>query len=381
MNEFDYPTDLQITKITHVRVIGTSPKMIGRNSQRDIHGETSHEQLIRVFTNHGYEGFGVTAKRIEELEKTDIPRVLGRNPCDLFDPERGITVKGLEHALWDLIGKVTGQPVYELLGGSHRETVEAYDGTLYFCDILYPDRGLQRIEEEAAESVAKGHRAIKMKVGRGKKWMEKEEGFRRDVEAVKAVRRIVGDDVKLLIDANNGYDCDGAMQLMGEIGHLNIYWAEEMFPETLEDYHTFTTFIREHGWKTLVTDGEGLGSAEPFVPYFEAGVLDAAQPNINRTGLTEYKVLSALAAKHRAYCAPHSWGSQFGLFVSLHLGKAIPNFLSAEVTAYEFDVYIPAGLTFHEGTYTVSDMPGFGVILNERVYNERYKKDEVVYEL
>ena len=211
--------------------------------------------------------------------------------------------------------------------------------------------------------------------------MERDEGFRRDVAAIRTVRETIGSEVRLMIDGNNGFDLKEAIRLMEEVGDSNLYWAEEMFPETVEDCRVFRGVIRGKGWETLVADGEGHGATEPFVPLLKAGVLDVVQANINRTGLTEYRRLAQTAGEYGAYVAPHSWGSQFGLFVSAHLAKATPNFLSCEVTAYVFDVFLPVGFAFRDGQYFVSEVPGFGVIVNERVYHEKYRKDEMVYEL
>lgn len=377
---YDYPTDLKVVKITYAPITGRSPKMIGKNAVRDNHGITGSERLLRVFTNQGHEGIGVARGRIEEVE-AEAKLILGKNPFDFFEAGIGMKLKALEFPLWDLVGKVLKKPIYQLLGGNHRDSIEAYDGALYLADLLYPERGIARLEEEAIESVLKGFKGIKMKIGRGAKWMEKEAGLKRDVEAVKAVRKAIGKEITLLVDANNGYTKLESIRLFEEIGAQDILWAEEMFRENIEECLEFKEFFKARGWKTLVADGEGGPNTEFFRPFLEAGTFEVVQADMNHLGYTEYMRLAKLAEECKITCAPHTWGSQFGLFASLHLAKAIPNFLSAEVPAYEHDAYIAVGIDFQDGSYTVSDMPGFGIVVNERAYNEHYRAGETSYEL
>jgi L-alanine-DL-glutamate epimerase-like enolase superfamily enzyme len=267
-------------------------------------------------------------------------------------------------------------PVYGLLGGT-AGAVDVYDGGLYFCDLLFPERPIERIREEAAESVGRGFRQIKMKVGRGHKWMEPEAGFRRDVEAVAAVRETVGPDVLLMVDGNNGFDREGAIRFFREVGPLDIFWAEEMFPETVEDCRAFKEFLRGSGWSTLIADGETQGSVEPMLPIMEQGLIEVQQLDINRIGLTEWLRVAALCRECGCRLSPHTWSSQIGMFHSLHLGRAMSHFLTAEVPAYNVDALLPAGIEWHGGQYHLADMPGWGLVVNERVCSEKYSQERV----
>ena len=372
----DFPSDIKITRITHTEIINTSPKMIGKNSRRENHGDTSKERLVRVYTDSGHEGFGVTRATADVLEGHEVSQALGVNPITLLDPEDGITLYGIEHALWDLIGKITGKPVYALLGESCRNTVDAYDGGLYFCDILYPDLGLKRVEQEAAESVAQGFHAIKMKIGRGHMWMPPEEGFQRDIDAIRLVRQTVGPDIKLMVDGNNGFDEAGAERLLDVVGDQDIFWAEEMFPETIEDYTRFRAHLERNGLKTLIADGETLSEPSPLYPFIEQGLIDVVQLDTTAIGLSAWWKLAAFSHEHGRRSAPHTWASRFAVYATAHLAKVIPNFVSNEVPAYDPDAYHPTGFTFENGAFTVSDMPGWGLEIDEPVYQEKYQSHE-----
>jgi L-alanine-DL-glutamate epimerase-like enolase superfamily enzyme len=258
--------------------------------------------------------------------------------------------------------------------------VPAYDGSIYFADILHPDQGVARIEWEIEQSMGRGHRAFKLKIGRGHKWMPPEEGFRRDVEVIKTVRRVAGPGCKIGIDANNGYDLAGTKRLFGEVGDQDILFAEEMFPEQVEQDLELKQFLRDDDLKTLVADGESARDHEHFIPYLRAKALDVVQADMGRLGPTEWLRLARLAEEHGVLCAPHNWGWQFGYVVILQFGAAIPNFLAAETDPIVFDVYDTSALQFAEGVYTLPDLPGYGVGVNEDVYKQAYAAEETVWE-
>lgn len=478
--------DLTIERLRAAHVVARSPKLIGKNSRRDDHGDTYREWIVRVETAGGLEGIARVRGGLEQLTE-EAPKVLGRDAREFFDYSQGVSLTALEFGVWDLVGKAQTKPVHDLLQFHSKELAEfydrvvanyyakvnniclrfmvdpeeaeritretfmrarqslssirgdsgaftrlyriainlchhrtkqlkqerrrnvprpsslrtspssipcasAYDGSLYFADLLYPERGVLRVREEAAESVARGFRALKMKIGRGHQWMAPAEGFRRDVECIRAVRATIGDEVLIMVDGNNGFDCDGAIRMFEAIGDYNIFWAEEMFPETVEDYSRFKSFLRERGWNTLIADGETQESIEPMRACHEAGLIDVNQLDINRVGLTEWirlcrdvlpgfpVVLPPARAPFRCVLAsPHTWGSPFGLWVSLNLA-VFPNFLIAEVPAYEHDALVPVGFEWRHGSYRFTGAPGLGIVVNERVWNEQYRSTERVFE-
>lgn len=378
----------RIIRARVVTALGKSPKYIGKNSCYEDHTDVMQEPLVRLETASGLEGLGRVRGGLPDLEE-ELAQVLGHDLFEFFQEGVGVVgVTATELALWDLVAKVEGKPVYALLGQAGQEAIDAYDGSLYFCDILYPQRGVERVREEAAESLARGFRALKMKIGRGHRWMDPAEGFRRDVECIAAVRETVGPEVKLLVDGNNGFDCTGAIRLFREVGPLDLYWAEEMFPETVEDYRRFRGFLHENGWKTLIADGETQGNVEPLFPLLEAGLLDVLQLNIHRVGLTEWarlcrEVLPCYRVTGtpdgRALAAPHTWSSRFGAMVCLHLGRAFDHYLTTEIPPYEVEALLPAGVEWYGGQYHLTGQPGWGVVVNERVYQEKYRLQEKVF--
>ena len=210
-----------------------------------------------------------------------------------------------------------------------------------------------------------GHRAFKIKIGRGAKWMERAAGDARDVEVVHLVRRHAGPQILIGVDANNGYDLPGAKRFLEQVGDDNLAFAEEMFPEVVEQCLEFKRFIQAHGWKTLLADGETQHRLEAFDPFIKAGAIDVFQGDMNHFGFEGILTEAARAHRRRLRVAPHNWGSLVGFYMQLHVGRAIPNFYRAEHDPLASDVLIADGYAIKDGLATVPDAPGFGLKLHE----------------
>ena len=181
---------------------------------------------MRARTDGGVEGVTSANRamgrgRVEDLLKLLKTSLLGRevDSLSLLQVQNGVvTGPGAEVArtfrsnrwmdalAFDLYGKTHGVSAISLLGGKVRDTVPAYDTTLYFQDFLVPEKGAKQVAEEAAEAKDAGYRALKIKTGRGGRWMMPEAGMRRDVDVVLGVREAVGADFNIYVDANFGYD-------------------------------------------------------------------------------------------------------------------------------------------------------------------------------
>ncbi len=364
-----------ITKITGFRHVGQRPRFVGKNSHLDDHGRTTTDHVLRIMTDRGVEGIGVGNVSPEVAR-----RVIGHS-LDEFWSAEGKVVSPLgraDHALYDLIGKALGIPAWKLLGGEGPEWVPIYDGSIYFDDLQpeYAGRGVARIVEEVQAGLADGHRAFKIKVGRGYKWMEQGAGFRRDVEIMRAVRKRVGPEVRLMVDANNAFDLAGTMRWLDAVDD-DLFFVEEMFPERVEDDLKLKEYLKSKGRTTLVADGESAREVGHFDPYLKAGALDVLQADIRAFGLTLLWELSrrAVAAGHQALLAPHNWGSFLGVYMMVVLGRGIPNFLMAEQDTSSSDLFDTSAFVKKEGRMKVPDTPGCGLVLREDVFEDRYRNE------
>jgi len=210
-----------------------------------------------------------------------------------------------------------------------------------------------------------GHRAFKIKVGRGAKWMDRAAGDARDVEVVRLIRRHAGSDVHLGADANNGYDLAGAKRFLDRAGDAGLLFVEELFPERVPDCLELKRLIAARGWKTLLADGETEHDLAAFKPFVAAKAIDVLQADMNAFGIEGILREAEMARPQGILVGPHNWGSLVGFTMQLHVGRAIGNFFRAEHDPLASDVLVAEGYQIADGACSVPDAPGFGLAIRE----------------
>jgi L-alanine-DL-glutamate epimerase-like enolase superfamily enzyme len=365
-----FPQDLKITRIVSFDLHTRRSKLAGKNAVRGVHGHGSRDRMARLFTNMGVEGLGRCWK-----DKESLTALLGKNPFQAFDLASRQMPGPLGRrtmVLWDLAGKLLNKPVYELLDGAESKKVPVYDGSIYFADLLpeYAPRWRDRFKEEIDMGLEAGHRAFKIKIGRGRKWMDREAGDARDIQVVETIRKHAGDDVLLAVDANNGYDLAGAKQFLDRSSDLRLAFFEEPFPEQVEQCLELKQFIAERGWKTLLADGEGQHELDAYQPFVDAKAIDVLQGDMNSFGIEGILAEAAVAQPQGILVAPHNWGSLLGFYLQLHVGHVVPNFYRAENDPLTSDVLIADGYQIDVGACSVPDAPGFGLAINEHKFGD-----------
>jgi L-alanine-DL-glutamate epimerase-like enolase superfamily enzyme len=364
----DLPTEVRIVRAVGFDLPSKRSKIAGKNARLDVHGDKANDRMIRLFTNTGVEALGNC-----RAEKDAVAGLIGKDPFALYRQEERRFASPLGAGtmpLWDLLGKVQKKPVWQLLGGAGPERVPVYDGSIYFADLLpqYANRWQDRFREEIDMGLKIGHRAFKIKVGRGSKWMPRGEGDARDVAVVKLIRQHAGKDVLLGVDANNGYDLAGAKRFMEQTGDANLAFVEELFDEKVDECLELKAFIKQHGWATLLADGETQGNLEVFKPFLKAKAIDVYQADMNRFGVEGIMTEAAWAREAGAVVAPHNWGSLIGYYLQLHVGRAIANFYRAEHDPLSNEVLKAEGYERKDGMTTVPSSPGFGLAINEAAF-------------
>lgn len=331
--------------------------------------------LVRVEADDGTYGWGEgygPAGVVEAGVRFFEPYVLGMDPLhqatvwqtlyrrSLDYARRGVLLAALsaiDIALWDLKGKLLGQPVSVLLGGRRRDRVRVYATGMYFSH--GPDLA-RRLAEEACGYVEQGFAALKMKVGLT---------LAADVENVRAVRAAVGDDIPLMIDANHAYARSEAVALCRELEPLGIGWFEE--PISPEDYEGY----RELRLRTTIpiAGGECEYLCAGFRHLVEGPCVDIAQPDIAAAGgLTEVQRIVALANAAGVNVTPHCWGTGIAYSAALHLASTLdwlPGRLMAGEPLLEMDRTENAlrdkltqpRYTVEDGTVAVPTVPGLGI--------------------
>lgn len=361
----DLPRDIRITRIIAFDLESKRPKVCGKNARLDVHGDRGRDRMVRLFTNTGLEGLGNCRANEKELSS-----LLGQNPFDFFErtePAFRSPLRAGSMPLWDLAGKVLNKPVYKLLGGRGPRQLPVYDGSIYFVDLMpeYASRWQDRFKEEIDLGMKRGYRAFKVKIGRGAKWMPRDEGDARDKEVVRLIRRHIGPKMWLSVDANNGYDLARTKRFLTELADVNLAWVEEMFPEEVDLYLDLKDFLRRSNLKTLIADGETQTTLEPFIPFIAARAIDIYQGDINHFGIEDIMREAAWARPQKLWISPHGWGSLVGFYTSLQIGRAITNYYRAENDPLDSDILIADGYAVKDGLATVPDAPGFGLKLNE----------------
>lgn len=368
----EIPTDIRITRIVGFDLTSRRPKLVGKNSRLDVHGDSATDSMARVYTNAGIEGIGNCRKQQSELAP-----LLGKRIVDLYDPAtRSVTELGNgTMPIWDLLGKALGKPVYELFGGEGAERVPVYDGSIYFADLLPENaaRPLDRFKDEIDMGLRAGHRAFKVKIGRGAKWMQAADGYQRDTDVLNTIRKHAGPEIVLGVDANNGYDLAGTQRLLDDLPDFRFAFVEEMFPETVDGCLALKQFMRERGWKTLLADGETQSSLEVFKPFIDAKAIDVLQGDMNHFGFEGILTEAAWAQPAGIQIAPHNWGSLVGFYMQLHVGRAIKNLYMAEHDPLANDVLLAEGYEIKDGSCSVPDVPGFGLKVNEPEFSSKAK--------
>jgi L-alanine-DL-glutamate epimerase-like enolase superfamily enzyme len=364
----DPPKDVRITRAVGFDLPCKRSKVAGRNARLDVHGDRTNDRMVRLYTNTGVEAFGNC-----RADQKALAQLIGKDPLSFYRRDDTAMSGPLgvgTMPLWDLLGKLVEKPGYELFGGKGPEKVPVYDGSIYFADLLpqYADKWQDRFREEIDMGVAIGHRAFKIKVGRGFKWMPRKEGDARDVAVVKTIRKHAGPDVLLGVDANNGYDLAGAKRFLEQAGDEKLMFVEELFPETVEDCLALKEFIKERGWKTLVADGETQGDLNVFKPFIAAKAIEVLQADMNRFGFEGILTEAAWARPQGLVVAPHNWGSLVGYYMQLHVGRAIDNFYRAEHDPLSTPILVAEGYTRKDGETTVPSTPGFGLSINEKAF-------------
>jgi len=343
----------------------------GHNARLGSHGEIVRLPIVRITTDDGSEGFGLC-----HLGKDRAETLLGATLLQAFTDD-GITVAapylGLEFPLLDLAGNRAGKPVYallspELTGPLH---VRCYDTSLYFDDLHLTDdaAGAALIAQEAREGWERGHRTFKIKVGRGARHMSLGEGTRRDIAVIQAVREAVGPDARLMLDANNGWNLNLAKTVLSKTADCGIYWLEEPFHEDNVLYRDLKEWLTHSQLPVLIADGEG--DASPWlVNWAHEGLVDVLQYDVFGYGFSRWLSLGQQLADTDIRCGPHHYGAHLGNYVTGHLAPALPHFAFVEWDEVSTPGIDASGYSVQEGQVAIPDSPGFGLALDEEIFQQ-----------
>jgi len=361
-----------ITRLEWSALEGRRPRAAGSNARLGAHGDRVRVPLLRITTRSEASGFSVC-----HAGRDRAAALLGRSLGDLFTEQGVVRAQWLplEFPLWDLAGRLAGRPVYALAAeaaGLPVPTalrVPCYDTSLYLDDLHLEgdDEAAALLASEAADGWALGHRAFKIKVGRGARWMPPAEGMRRDIAVIRAVRAAVGPEAVLMLDANNGWNLNLTKHVLSETTACDIYWMEEPFHEDAVLYQDLKDWLQAERLPTLIADGEGEASPS-LLRWAQEGLIDVVQYDVFGHGLTRWLSTGKQLDGWGARPAPHHYGGHLGNHVSCHLAPALRGFTFVEWDEAAAPGLDTSGYTLEDGSVFVPDLPGFGLSLDETAF-------------
>jgi L-alanine-DL-glutamate epimerase-like enolase superfamily enzyme len=268
---------------------------------------------------------------------------------------------GVDIALWDLIGKASGQPLYKLWGGEHADIL-AYASTIQ----LSPP---EKAASLAAELLEEGWKAVKLRLHH--------DALAEDVRTVEAVRAAVGDRMEIMADANQAqspgawqpgvrWDLERAVATARELERLRCSWLEEPLPR-----YAFDPLAELNRRVELpIAGGENNSGLHEFRWMLEQGAYDILQPDsLVSLGITELRKIAALAEAFGKRVVPHHGGGGLGTIAHLHLVAAWPHAPYAELLheppigsyRYRLAIFRNPPTVDATGRMRLPDAPGLGV--------------------
>ena len=359
---------MKIREIRAVGLFGATPEGGWSN---ELKPEDSVHTLISVQTDEGVTGFGgvfTNAGLVQAALKVLEPLFLGENA---LEPERvseklhqhtfwmgrggSIThaISGIDIALWDILGKATGQPVGRLLGGRYRDRVRPY------ASILMEEPG--PLAERIRASREQGFKAVKMGWGPFGRVSAK-----LDEEIVTSARDAIGSDGELMVDAGgsdafwpNGFTW--ALRTAEMLASYDVAWFEEALrPDALQDY----VHLRRNT-RIPITGGETLTRRQSFQPWLQGGAFDIVQPDVCKVGgISESRKIAWMAQENGIRYIPHGWNTALGLAADLQLSSAISGTDYVEYiqgSPYVDEIKAGGWQLDDEGMLAIPEGPGLGI--------------------
>jgi L-alanine-DL-glutamate epimerase-like enolase superfamily enzyme len=351
--------------------------------------ETLHTQqvaIVRVLTDAGAEGIGQTAPfhadiTAQVLHRMVAPVFLNQNPWDLavlvkrcLDQHYKFTgtflyraLCGVDTAIWDLLGKITRQPVYQLLGGKLRDRIPVYGSSM--LRTTTPEQEAQRISDAVSRY---GFRCAKVKISGRMGQQDVDASPGRTERLIPYLREALGDEIELNADANGGYSVHKAIQ----IGRLLEKHGYHHYEEPCPFMDIESTAAVAAALDIPVAGGEQDNSLHQFDRMIKMRAVDIVQPDVGYIGgITRARRVAEMAEQAGIPCTPHCANPSMLQVFSLHLAAAMPACYDYQETwlgeedHWAQHVYEPL-LQVYDGYLNVPDTPGWGITLLPEFLNE-----------
>ncbi len=363
---------MKIVSVESLGLFGKSPKGGWSN---EIRPEDSIHALIFVRTDGGHLGIGsvfTDARLVDAALGVLRPLIVGESAVEPMRVSEKLhqntfwmghggsithAISGIDIALWDIFGQITGQPIGRLLGGTYRTRIKAYGSIL----MEMPDE----MRERTAHYRAAGFRAIK--IGWGP--FGRREDAKLDEAIVRAAREGAGDDCLLMVDAGASdafwpHGLNWAVNTAQMLKDYDVYWFEEALrPDAVDDFRS----LRDRS-PVPIASGECITRRQNFLPWFEKRALDIVQPDVTKVGgISEQIQIARTANAFGIRYIGHGWNTALGLAADLQIASAIPTADLVEYiggSPYVDDITLGGWRLDHDGMLAIPDKPGLGVSLD-----------------
>lgn len=334
--------------------------------------------FVQVYTDEGVTGIGecspMNSVVIANFVNTALkPLVVGENPLEIDKLWNKMTfrtyklgvqgvqpeaIAGIDIALWDILGKVTGLPIHTLLGGCYRDKVMMYASIGGGADMT-----ISQMVKRVEGYLNQGFKAVKIRMDWGA--MRQDIDPKKDYEMFKAVKELIGDDIPLSFDANNGYSVSTAIAQGRKFEQLGIYHYEE--PVAQYDYAGIAKVA--NALDVPVSAGEHEYTRWQFRDLIEQARVDIIQPDVVKCGgISEMVKIAVLGSVYNKHFVPHQTQPTIGTAANLHVCSAIPNATRPqEFTGRnpQLDELFKEPLIFEDGYIHVPKKPGLGLEIDE----------------
>ena len=361
-------------RIRDVRIAGLRGATPEGGWSNELRPDDVVHTLVAVRTDEGLVGYGsvftsdelvrgalsVLSPLLEGENALEPERVSEKLHQNTFWLGRGGSVthaiSGVDIALWDVLGKATGQPVGRLLGGRYRERVRPY------ASLLMEEPG--RLADHLLVLREQGFRAFK--IGWGP--FGRQDGAT-DEAIVKAARETIGEQATLMVDAGGSDafwrgDYKWALRTAHMLAAYDVAWFEEpLKPDALEDYVAL-----RRAASVPIAGGEVLTRRQAYLPFLRAGAFDVVQPDVTKVGgISEERRIGWMAHEHGVRFIPHGWNTAVGLAADLQLASAFAGTDLVEYktgSAYIDEIALEEWELDDDGMLAIPHKPGLGLELN-----------------
>ncbi len=333
--------------------------------------------VLRLLTDGGitgwaYSSFGMIAggpRVVQAIFEQELkPVLVGKDPsfpkrlrkemwsAVEYHGVQGVTqfaLAAVDIALWDILGKAAGLPVYKLLGASH-ERIPAYN----MCGWYYQNDGdLSQLRRAVQAALEEGFRAVKIKVGRGP--------LDDDEARIRAVQELCGKERRVMVDANQALNRNEALRRGRLYQEMNCFWYEEPLPPQERD--GYAELARELDIR--IATGENEYTKYNFLELLKHNAADVVQPDNRRAGgVTEWMEIAAIADGFGVDVASHGGGP-----TNMHMLLAMPNAIYIETGSLKGDSSHVEVLRMQDGAILAPETAGMGSELR-RDYISKYRQ-------